>query len=74
MVHQIAFRQYYPKTPHHYGHLFISSNDAHSPCAYNSVLHTSNPESRNEPCYIKSITDYVKNLVTKTEDQQNAWS
>ena len=51
MRYQIAFRQYYPKKPHHYGHLFKSSNDAHYPWAYNSVLYTSKPESISEPCH-----------------------
>ena len=37
MRHQIAFRQYNAKKPHHYGTLFMSLNDARYPYTYKSV-------------------------------------
>ena len=71
MCHQIVFRQYNPKKPHHYGILFKCLNDARYPYTYKPVPYASKPKSGQGPYYIKSIIDYVKYLVTKTEEQQN---
>ena len=71
MPHQIVFRQYNPKKPHHYGILCKSSNDARYPYTYKSVPYASKPKSGQRPYYIKSPIDYVKYLVTKIEEQQN---
>ena len=69
--HQIVFRQYNPKKPHHYGILFKSLNDARYPYTYKPVTYASKLKSRQGPYYIKSMIDYVKYRVTKTEKQQN---
>ena len=71
MRHQIVFHQYNPKKPHQYGILFKSLNDACYPYTYKSVPYASKPKSGQGPYYIKSMIDYVKYLVTKTEEQQN---
>ena len=71
MCHQIAFHQYNPKKPHHYGILFKSLNDARYPYTYKPVTYASKLKSRQGPYYIKSMIDYVKYRVTKTEKQQN---
>ena len=69
--HQIAFRQYNPKEPHHYRILFKTLNDARYPYTYKSVPYASKPKSGQGPYYVKSVIDYAKYLVTKTEEQQN---
>ena len=70
MRHQIVFRQYNPKQPYHYGILFKSLNDTRYPYTYKSVPYASKPKSGQRPYYIKSTIDYVKYVVTKTEEQQ----
>ena len=71
MRHQIAFRQCNAKKSHHYGTLFMSLNDARYPYTYKSVPYASKPKSGQGPYYIKSTIDYLKYLVTKTEEQQS---
>ena len=45
MRHQIAFHQYNPKKPYHYGILFKPLNDACYPYTYKSVPYASKPKS-----------------------------
>ena len=71
MCHQIAFHQYNTKKPHHYGILFKSLNDVHYPYTYKSVPYASKPKIGQGLYYVKSMIDYVKYFITKTEEQQN---
>ena len=66
MRHQIAFRQYNPNKPHHYGLLFKSLNDATKPFTYKSVAYAGKPEAGTGPYYLEQTLDYVKYLVRKT--------
>ena len=69
MRHQIAFRQYNPNKPHHYGFLFQSLNDVRYPYTCKSFPYPSKPKSGQGPYYIESKIDNVKYLISKTEEQ-----
>ena len=70
MRHQIAFRQYNPNKPHKYGLLWKSLNDARYPYTYKAVPYAAKPVAGDGPYYINATIDYVKYLVTETENTQ----
>ena len=61
--HQIAFRQYSPTKPHKYGVLLKSLNDARFLYTYKALPYAAKPKPGDEPFYISSTADYIKNLV-----------
>ena len=63
MRHQIAFRQYNPNKPHHYGLLLKSLNDATKPFTYKAVPYAGRPADGTGPYYLETTIDYVKYLV-----------
>ena len=60
--HQIAFRQYSPNKPHKYGVLLKSLNDARFLYTYKALPYAAKPTVGDEPFYISSTADYIKNL------------
>ena len=63
MQHQITFRQYNPSKPQKYGVLLKSLNDARFPYTYKALPYATKPTAGDEPFYISSPADYIKNLV-----------
>lgn len=71
MHHQIDLRQYNQNELNHYELLFKSLNDACFPYTYKSVQYALKAESGKGTYYINSTIYYKKNLITRTEGQQN---
>lgn len=56
MCHQIAFRQYNPNKPHHYGLLLKSLNDATKPFTYKAVPYARKPADGTGHYYLTRST------------------
>ena len=69
MRHQITFRQYNPNKPQKYGVLLKSLNDARFPYTYKALPYPAKPTAGDEPLYISSPADYIKNLVIWAKEQ-----
>ena len=69
MRHQITFCQYNPNKPHKYGVLLKSLSDARFPYTYKALPYATKPTAGDEPFYISSPADYIKNLVIRTKEQ-----
>ena len=69
MRHQIAFCQNNPNKPHKYGALLKSLNDVRFPYTYKALPYAAKPTAGDEPFYISSTADYIKNLVIQTKEQ-----
>ena len=70
MRQKVAFRQYNPNKPHHYGLLLKSLNDARFPYTYKAVLYATKAKVGDGPYYLKSTIDYMKSLVTEMKADQ----